>query len=998
MIQTENFIRVKEDIRINKWSVGSSITLKYKLFSTLNSKLFISIEKKLNQQQKSLEKLQWFKDHHIVDIQIDEIGYFGFILSEDGYLFRLPLGIFGIQDTKDEWNNQVLVNPEFILQNYKQTWVLAPKLKEVQMIRLADLQNSNTINPITKKSSQLQDSQFSQFKYLNLWRANDNKQYAIVAAQKGIILFLCLDSLQIVLAFNLEDQELNMMKLIETQSLSYLLVQFGQEKEYIQIILQKNNQEDKDVSQTGKKVKNQGDQKNVINNFKSSSFMQEMIVPINNNGFELFISEEDGAIRLFFYCYKTKILKVYRPGNLCSSKYRFFVQLKNIIDIIQWKNYYVVFQQEEKNTKLEFFLKATLQKCEKKTLETPNFKPIFPQPIFSYNLYSDIEQILRIDPFIQLSDRTFQLDIYKNNGVDILNLDLNHGKLELENMIHSDSFQINSYIYYELFLKNHQYDVKFCLEYLYQSLKSQQKWENLCLIDLQNKDKDPFKLFHEYYIIKSYKMEYLLFKSLLTAFDKVEVLEDNFFDGFAFNILIGAYGIKMSSFEIGEKIQFKQMQSILFEQQLSPMKIIQFIQNQQLYSISNIQFINYIKSQREEESSLQARYYKKLIDFQELNLIFKQKRYAELVFNIISIVMSVNIYQYQRERLSIAEVIESTVIDGYFINETYFEYLLQLQSKVNKCPSFLKCLYLIMIYNQKESFHLELNYYLQKLNLQELFKLLNICVRNFKAMYQNKPFLNQNCINLLLTKFYSLKLNDQIVKELIQKSLVQSKAESNFKDVNENEIQTYFNLIQKIYKQKSKLTQGQYQKYLPGIDSVWLILSQIHKKLQKQLNKNDTCQNQQSIKQSSSKLLVSKQLSPKKKNPIIQNNQIETQQNDYVLIHGSKLYISSYRNEEETYQSSHFSFQLNTNKINLDTYDVQNKQQQSNTQQKEKIIEIKDSTDHLEIEQNNNAELDTLSIQINDCIQQIQKLASIKVKKIINPNEQILSILQNLPI
>ncbi|KAL4487437.1 hypothetical protein ABPG72_006957 [Tetrahymena utriculariae] len=997
MIQTENFIRVKEDIRINKWSVGSSITLKYKLFSTLNSKLFISIEKKLNQQQKSLEKLQWFRDHHIVDLQIDEIGYFGFILTEDGYLFRLPLGIFGIQDTKDEWNNQVLVNPEFILQNYKQTWVLAPKLKEVQMIRLADLQNSNTINPITKKQNQLHDIQFSQFKYLNLWRANDNKQYAIVAAQKGIILFVCLDSLQTVLAFNLEEQELNMMKLIETQSLSYLLVQFGQEKEYIQIILQKNNQEDKGMSQNGKKVKNSGDQKNIINSFKSQSFLQEMILPINNNGFELFISEEEGAIRLFFYCYKTKILKVYRPGNLCSSKYRFFVQLKNIIDIIQWKNYYVVFQQEEKNTKLEFFLKATLQKCEKKALETPNFKPIFPQPVFSYNLYSDIEQILRIDPFVQLSDRTFQVDIYKNNGVDILNLDLNHGKLELESMIHSDNFQINRFIYYELFLKNHQYDVKFCLDYLYQSLKSQQKWENLCLIDLQNKDKDPFKLFHEYYIIKSYKMEYLLFKSLLTAFDKVEVLEDNFFDGFAFNILIGAYGIKMSSFEIGENIKFKQMQSILLEQSLSPMKIIQFIQNQQLYSISNIQFMKYIKSQREEEDQLQNRYNKKLIDFQELNLIFKQKRYAELVLNIISIVMSVNIYQYQRERLSIAEVIESIVIDSYMINEIYFEYLFQLQSKVSKCPSFLKCLYLIMINNQQESFHLELNFYLQKLNVQELFKLLNICVRNFKAMYQNKPFLNQNCINLLLTKFYSLKLNDQIVKELIQKSLVQSKAESNFKDVNENEVQTYFNLIQKIYKQKSKLTQGHYEKHLAGIDSVWLILSQIHKILSKQLSKEGNHQKQQVTKQSCSKVLVSKQLSPKKKSPITQDNQVGGLQNDYILINGSKLYISNFRSKEEIHQSSHFSFQINSNKLNIDQYDTQKRYQIPNSQQ-EKVIELNDKTQNFEIGQNNNTEFETLSIQINDCIQQIQKIASIKVKKKINPNEQIVSILSKLQI
>ncbi|EAS01847.2 hypothetical protein TTHERM_00566910 (macronuclear) [Tetrahymena thermophila SB210] len=995
MIQTENFIRVKEDIRINKWSLGSSITLKYKLFSTLNSKLFISIEKKLNQQQKSLEKLQWFKDHHVVDLQIDEIGYFGFILTEDCYLFRLPLGIFGIQDAKDEWNNQVLVNPEFIIQNYKQTWVLAPKLKEVQVIRLADLQNSNTINPLTKKNSQLQDNQFSQFKYLNLWRANDNKQYAIVAAQKGIILFLCLDSLQTVLAFNMEEQELNTMRLIETQSLSYLLVQFGQEKEYIQIILQKNNQDDKDMSQNGKKVKNSGDLKNIVNNSKSQSYLQEMIFPINNNGFELFISEEEGAIRLFFYCYKTKILKVYRPGNLCSSKYRFFIQLKNIIDIIQWKNYYVVFQQEEKSTKLEFFLKTTLQKCEKKTLEAPNFKPIFPQPIFSYSLYSDIEQIIKIDPFVQLSDRTFQVDIYKNNGVDILSLDLNHGKLELENMIHSDNFQITSYIYYELFLKNHQYDVKFCLDYLYQSLKAQQKWENLCLIDLQNKDKDPFKLFHEYYIIKSYKMEYLLFKSLLTAFDKVEVLEENFFDGFAFNILIGAYGIKMNSFEIGEHIKFKQMQSILFEQSLSPMKIAQFIQNQQLYSISNVQFINYIKSQREEESSQQARYDKKLIDFQELNLIFKQKRYAELVLNIISIVMSINIYQHQRERLSIAEILESIVIDSYFINETYFEYLLKLQSKVSKCPSFLKCLYLIMIYNQQESFQLELNYNLQKLNLQELFKLLNICVRNFKAMYYNKPFLNQNCIKLLLTKFYSLQLNDQIVKELIQKSLVQSKAESNFKDVNENEVQSYFNLIQKIYKQKSKLAQGSYQKYLPGIDSVWLILSQINKKLSKSQSKNHIIQKQQISKQSCSKILVSKQLSPKKKNLIIDNKQIETPQNDYILINGSKLYISNYRNEEEVHQSSHFSFQINTNKINLDQCDVEKKQQQPNIQQ-EKIQDINNQIDQFEIEQNKNAELDTLSIQIYDCIQQIQKLTSIKVKKIINPNEQIISIIQKL--
>lgn len=47
-----------------------------------------------------------------------------------------------------------------------------------------------------------------------------------------------------------------------------------------------------------------------------------------------------------------------------------------------------------------------------------------------------------------------------------------------------------------------------------------------------------------------FQLEYLLFRSLLTAYDKVEILDENLFNGFAFNIILGAYGVKISSFEI----------------------------------------------------------------------------------------------------------------------------------------------------------------------------------------------------------------------------------------------------------------------------------------------------------------------------------------------------------------------------------------------------------------------------------------------------------------
>lgn len=47
-----------------------------------------------------------------------------------------------------------------------------------------------------------------------------------------------------------------------------------------------------------------------------------------------------------------------------------------------------------------------------------------------------------MEPIKSLSDKTFQGEIEKSNGIDIFIIDLNRGKLELENAVHSDNFKI----------------------------------------------------------------------------------------------------------------------------------------------------------------------------------------------------------------------------------------------------------------------------------------------------------------------------------------------------------------------------------------------------------------------------------------------------------------------------------------------------------------------------------------------------------------------------
>jgi hypothetical protein len=88
---------------------------------------------------------------------------------------------------------------------------------------------------------------------------------------------------------------------------------------------------------------------------------------------------------------------VYKPGQLQnSSKHRLFLKPGKIAFIAQWKNYYIVISESSINntmssgsSTLEMYLKSTLSKCDKKTLEMPNFKPTFTKPLFSIPISSN---------------------------------------------------------------------------------------------------------------------------------------------------------------------------------------------------------------------------------------------------------------------------------------------------------------------------------------------------------------------------------------------------------------------------------------------------------------------------------------------------------------------------------------------------------------------------------------------------------------------------------